>query len=290
MSAPVRLPEGAVAGDSGSGIQVFRDLTAWSEYRQGMSGSIGFVATMGALHAGHASLIERSRAENDQTVLSIYLNPTQFNNPQDLEKYPRTLERDLRMACALGVDAVITPTGEAMYADSFRYQVEEKTESNTLCGRHRPGHFTGVLTVVMKLLNLVRPDRAYFGEKDFQQYELIRDMCAAFFMAVDIVPCAIVREPDGLAMSSRNELLDAPSRARAGQLNVLIRSDLDDAAVMQTLTAAGFDVDYVVSREGRRFAAASLRSGERVVRLIDNVVLSRSGWCSDAHRPGRNPP
>ena len=253
-------------------LRVFKRLEGWRVCRSALVGSLGFVPTMGALHAGHGSLIERSVAENDYTVLSIYLNPTQFNNPEDLDCYPKTLERDLEMARTLGADFVITPTFEQMYADGFRFQVDETQFSTELCGEHRAGHFTGVLTVVMKLLNLTRADRAYFGEKDYQQYLLIRDMGDAFFMDVDIVPCATVREGDGLAMSSRNENLDAAGRVKAGILNDLIRSPLDDEAVAEALTEAGFEVDYVLSREGRRFAAASLTCGDRVVRLIDNTA------------------
>jgi pantoate--beta-alanine ligase len=255
-----------------SGPRVFKRLDDWRVCRSALQGSVGFVPTMGALHAGHGSLIERSVAENDYTVLSIYLNPTQFNNPQDLDCYPKTLQRDLQMARELGVDFVITPSYEQMYADGFRFQVDETRFSAELCGEHRPGHFTGVLTVVMKLLNIARADRAYFGEKDYQQYLLIRDMCEAFFMDVEIVPCATVREADGLAMSSRNENLDKAGRVKAGLLNNLIRSTLDDQQVAKALSEAGFDVDYIVSREGRRYAAASLECGDRVVRLIDNVA------------------
>ncbi len=251
--------------------QVFKQLEDWRACRSALEGSLGFVPTMGALHAGHGSLIERSVAENDFTVVSIYLNPTQFNNPKDLDCYPQTLARDLEMIEALGADFVITPSFAEIYADGYRFQVDETQFSGTLCGEHRPGHFTGVLTVVMKLLNLTRADRAYFGEKDYQQYLLIRDMCDAFFMDVEIIPCATVREDDGLAMSSRNENLDAAGRAKAGLLNRLIRSNLSDAQVAQALSEAGFEVDYIVSRDGRRFAAASLACGDRVVRLIDNV-------------------
>lgn len=265
-AAPVRVPA--------PGPRVFKRLEDWRVCRSALQGSVGFVPTMGALHAGHGSLIERSVAENDYTVLSIYLNPTQFNNPRDLDCYPKTLARDLEMARALGVDFVITPSYEQMYADGFRFQVDETEFSGELCGEHRPGHFTGVLTVVMKLLNLTRADRAYFGEKDYQQYLLIRDMCEAFFLPVDIVPCATVREADGLAMSSRNENLDAAGRVKAALLNNLIRSTLTDAEVIRGLTEAGFDVDYIVSRDGRRFAAASLQCGDRVVRLIDNVACA----------------
>lgn len=253
-------------------LKVFESIADWRLYRRSLKGSVGFVPTMGALHRGHGSLLERSVAENDHTVLSIFLNSTQFNKPEDLDCYPRTWKRDLRLACSLGVDAVVTPKHDDLYADGFRYQVDETEFSRELCGRHRSRHFTGVLTVVMKLLNIVRPDRAYFGEKDYQQLLLIRDMCQAFFMDVEIVGCKTVREDDGLALSSRNENLDVTSRAKAALLNTLIRSGLDDSTVAAALQEAGFCVDYIISREGRRFAAASLDSGGRSVRLIDNVA------------------
>lgn len=252
-------------------MKVFDRLADWRTVRASMDGSIGFVPTMGALHAGHATLIERSVEENSRTVLSIYVNPTQFDDAADLEKYPRSLDDDLALARDLGVDAVLLPRFEELYPDDFRYQVTETAFSNELCGRHRPGHFTGVLTVVLKLLNLVRPRRAYFGEKDYQQYLLIRDLCAALFVDVDIVPCATVREADGLAMSSRNALLDARARKLAPMLHELLASGMEDAEISKRLGEAGFSVDYVETRRGRRFGAAEIDSNGRHVRLIDNV-------------------
>lgn len=252
-------------------MKVIESIAEWRELRRTLPDSLGFVPTMGALHRGHAALLERSASENAVSVLSIYLNPTQFNNSADLAGYPKTLQRDLRIACRMGADYVITPRYAQMYADDFRYQIREQQFSRELCGAHREGHFTGVLTVVMKLLNLVRPDRAYFGEKDYQQYLLIADMCEAFFMDVDIVACETVRESDGLALSSRNELLDVRGRATAGVLNQLIRSDLEDSAVASALTRAGFAVDYIVTRDERRFAAGTLTCEQGDVRLIDNV-------------------
>jgi pantoate--beta-alanine ligase len=252
-------------------VKHYDDLGAWRATRRGLEGRVGFVPTMGALHRGHASLIQRSVAECDHTVLSIYVNPTQFNNPKDLEHYPRTLEADLAMAREFGVDSVVTPDYAALYPDGYRYRVDENAFSGTLCGAHRPGHFTGVLTVVMKLLNLVRPHRAYFGEKDYQQYLLIRGMCEAFFLDVDIVPCATVREADGLALSSRNTLLDAAGRALAPEFARLLRSAEPDAVVAERLTAAGFAVDYVETHGDRRFGAVVVRGKDREVRLIDNV-------------------
>ncbi|MEM7079236.1 MAG: pantoate--beta-alanine ligase [Pseudomonadota bacterium] len=254
-------------------MKVVETLAEWRELRRGLKGSLGFVPTMGALHEGHLSLLRRSRSLDDITVLSIYVNPTQFNDPNDLANYPDTLDEDLAAARRLGVDYVILPSYADMYADGYRYQVLENEFSLELCGGNRPGHFTGVLTVVMKLLNLVRPHRAYFGKKDYQQYLLIKDMCESLFMEVDIVGCETVRECDGLAMSSRNKLLDAKGRRLASRFNVLLASNDSDTHVIESLAALGFTVDYVVTRGKRRFGAVLLEGGERTVRLIDNVEL-----------------
>lgn len=253
-------------------MKIFDTLADWRVARASLQGSVGFVPTMGALHPGHAALIERCVAENDRTVLSIFVNPTQFDDPADLDKYPKSLDDDLALARDLGVDAVLLPRFDELYPDDFRFQVTETAFSNELCGRHRPGHFSGVLTVVLKLFNLVRPRRAYFGEKDYQQYLLVRDLCAALFVDVDIVACATVREADGLAMSSRNALLDARARRLAPVLHELLASDMEDAEISRRLDEAGFSVDYVETRRGRRFGAAALDSNGRRVRLIDNVA------------------
>lgn len=228
---------------------------------------VGFVPTMGALHAGHTALIDRSVAENDVTVVSVYVNPTQFDNAADLEKYPLTLDRDAQLAGSHGADVLFAPNYAEMYPDDFRYRIDETAFSRLLCGAHRPGHFTGVLTVVMKLLNIVHPDAAYFGEKDFQQLQLIRGMAEAFFLDVEIIGCPTVREQDGLAMSSRNLNLDDGSRKLAPSMHELISSDLPDDDVRAQLDQLGFDVDYIETHHGRRFAAAKLGQ----VRLIDNV-------------------
>lgn len=251
-------------------MKCFTQIADYQAYRPELNGKkIGFVPTMGALHAGHGSLIQQSIDSCDATVLSIYVNPTQFNNPDDLAKYPHTLEQDTKLAEALGVDVILRPDYQQLYPDGFRYLVDETEFSRTLCGEHRPGHFTGVLTVVMKLLNIVKPDQAYFGEKDYQQLSLIRGMAEAFFLDVDIIASPTVREPDGLAMSSRNLNLTPSERMRAMGLNEVLISDLDDEAAVLELARRGFDVDFVRSVGGRRFGAASL-SG---VRLIDNVAV-----------------
>jgi pantoate--beta-alanine ligase len=200
------------------------------------------------------------------------VNPTQFNDPEDLRNYPRDLDRDLAMLRAEGVDAVLAPSEAELYADAYRYRVTEGERSKALCGAHRPGHFDGVLTVVLKLLSIAGADRAYFGEKDFQQLDLIRGMADAFFLDTKIVGCPIVRERDGLAMSSRNALLGVDDRARAPGLRRALASSPTPEAAREALERAGFQVDYVEDRETgfglRRFGAARLGG----VRLIDNVA------------------
>jgi pantoate--beta-alanine ligase len=258
-------------------VKVFTDLGQWHDWRAGLGDhALGFVPTMGALHAGHQSLMHRSVAENAKTVLSIYLNATQFNDPKDLAAYPATLDADLQVAEQAGVDAVLLPTYEQIYPDDFHFQVDETELSQGLCGADRPGHFTGVLTVVMKLLNIVGASKAYFGLKDYQQYQLIQDMSAAFFLPVQIIGCDTVREADGLAMSSRNRLLDGCARAKAGEFNKILHHAASDAAAVTQLQALGARVDYEETRAGRRFGAIVLRSGDGEVRLIDNCAPPRA--------------
>lgn len=250
--------------------KLIKDMQEWIAIRRDLKKAgqtIGFVPTMGALHAGHASLLERSRTENDICVLSIYVNPTQFDNKEDLAKYPSTLDADFAIAEKAGIDYVIAPTYPQMYTDDYRYKVSENSLSTRLCGAHRPGHFDGVLTVVMKLFNLVQADRAYFGEKDYQQLQLVKGMAEAFFMDLQVVPCPTVREADGLAMSSRNVRLTPEERAVAPKLyEALIESKSAQEAI-QRLILDGFAVDYVEDIGTRRYAAAKLGA----VRLIDNV-------------------
>jgi pantoate--beta-alanine ligase len=251
-------------------IEVIRDLAAararMAELRREGS-SIGFVPTMGALHEGHLSLIEQARADSDRVVVSIFVNPTQYDDPDDLARYPRTLERDLMQAETAGADIAIHPEPDDVYHDHYRFRVTESELSRILEGAHRESHFDGVLTVVLKLLNIVGADRAYFGEKDWQQYLLVRDMAAAFFVGTEIVPCPIVREPDGLAMSSRNVHLTPDERMLAPEFHRLLSSGAEPGEIAGRLEAAGFEVDYV-ERHGDRVLGA-IRLGK--VRLIDNV-------------------
>ena len=224
---------------------------------------------MGALHDGHKTLLVKSRDENEISVLSIFVNPTQFNDKKDLEKYPKTWESDLAVAAEARVDFIFAPDFAEMYPDNYAYQVMEKDFSKSLCGQDRPGHFDGVLTVVMKLFQLVKPSQAYFGEKDYQQLHLIQGMTSAFFMDLKVIGVPTVREQDGLAMSSRNLRLSHEEREKAPFLHRTLTSASSAPAAVQTLNEAGFAVDYVVDKEGRRFAAAKLGS----VRLIDNVEI-----------------
>ncbi len=248
-------------------MKIYKKLYEFIQLRSQLNVRIGFVPTMGALHEGHLSLIERARKENDYVAVSIYVNPTQFNNQEDFQKYPSTLEDDLKLLEELKVNAVLLPDYESLYPDKFETYVDETVDSKILCGQYREGHFKGVLSVVIKLLNIVRPNACYMGEKDFQQLHLIQKMCHSLFIPTQIVACPTVREADGLAMSSRNKRLTATAREKAPMIYKLLNSELPNEEVINQLKTAGFDVEYVENHWGRRFAAASIDG----VRLIDNV-------------------
>ncbi len=254
-------------------MQIFKTLDKWQTFRKQIGGScktIGFVPTMGNLHVGHQRLLEKSVAENELTVLSIFVNPTQFDNPDDLENYPRTLERDKQLAQDIGVDVVFIPEYNALYPDDYQFKIIETVFADDFCEKRRQGHFNGVLTVVLKLLNLVKPTRAYFGEKDFQQYQLVAGMAKAFFLDTKIICCATVRDALGLALSSRNNRLTPEQYALAQQFPYFLRLKLSPEKISKRLTELGFLVDYITDHEGRRFGAVSIDG----VRLIDNISLT----------------
>lgn len=241
------------------------------ELRKKLKGKIGFVPTMGALHEGHISLVKRSVNENDITAVSIYVNPTQFNDPNDLKNYPKTIEKDIELLKKHKTDIVFTPNYKEIYPDNYTYRITETSISKILCGRFRPGHFDGVLTVVMKLLNIIKPHKAYFGYKDFQQYLLIKGMVKAFFIDSQIIGCPTVREKDGLAKSSRNMLLGELSRKKAPLIYKTIKdTSISDKEAKKILENEGFEVDYIETLWGRRFAAARIGG----IRLIDNVKIT----------------
>ncbi|HOJ63788.1 MAG TPA: pantoate--beta-alanine ligase [Spirochaetota bacterium] len=184
---------------------------------------IGFVPTMGALHKGHESLIERSIKENDTTIVSIFVNPIQFGPSEDFNKYPRPFENDKNICERLGVDILFNPEKEEIFGDNFLTFVDIEKLQNNLCGVKRPGHFRGVCTIVAKLFNIVTPDRAYFGKKDIQQLIIISKMVEDLNFDIEVIPCPIVREKDGLAMSSRNSYLTPEERKDATILNIAIK-------------------------------------------------------------------
>lgn len=250
--------------------RLWTETAAWLEQRRGLDGrSIGFVPTMGALHRGHASLVERCRKENDIVVVSIFVNPAQFNDPKDLDRYPRTVDRDLALLQELNADHVLAPPASDLYPTGYRFRLEPAGGAAVMEGAYRPGFLAGVLTVVLKLFGLVRPARAYFGEKDFQQLQVVTEMVQDFFLPIQVVPCPTVRASSGLAESSRNALLPAAALEKAPELYRAITTAGSPDDARTRLQSDGFEVDYVEDHWGRRFAAAHLDG----VRLIDNVAL-----------------
>jgi len=260
---------------------------------------IGLVPTMGAFHAGHLSLMREAKEEHHLVVVSLFVNPTQFNDPEDLEQYPRSLVDDMEQAAAAGVDILFHPTADEIYPKGFDTRVEVGDIARRFEGEGRPGHFSGVATVVAKLLNIVQPHSAYFGLKDYQQSVVVRRMVADLNLPVEIVAMPTVREPDGLAMSSRNQRLDRSSRARAAGLYRTLRRLRDQllahevgAPASAILTAGrgdlesehGLQVEYLALAAPDTLAPLTAVAEAMVllaaitvggVRLIDNVEVRR---------------
>ncbi len=254
----------------------------------------GFVPTMGALHRGHLSLVEKSKAESGLTVVSIYVNPAQFGPQEDLSKYPRDLEGDLELLSQLGTDLVFFPDDAQMYPQGYRTWVEVQGLSDVLCGASRPGHFRGVATVVLKLTQIVKPELMFMGLKDFQQIVVLERMLQDLNSETRIVRCPIVREEDGLALSSRNVYLDADERKRAACLNrawkqaqqlaaegCLDRVELQ-AAAEKTVLGAGGRIDYIKIVDADTLEEVeTVNENSRILlavfigrtRLIDNAAL-----------------
>lgn len=279
-------------------------VTTVAEARQAIGdlrasgGTVGLVPTMGALHEGHLSLVRAARAENDIVVVTIFVNPTQFGPNEDFERYPRDLDRDRRLCRQAGTDLIFCPTDGEMYREGHCSWVDVEGLTSGLCGRSRPGHFRGVCTVVTKFFNICRPDRAYFGEKDAQQLAVIERMVRDLNMPLEIVRCPTVREPDGLAMSSRNERLTPEERRQAPLLyraltraKESIASGMRDASsvrgTIHSLLAQATlgEVDYVeivraddltpvVTIEGECLVALAVRFRASGTRLIDNVRVA----------------
>jgi len=258
--------------------------------------SIGFVATMGALHRGHAELVRRAAADNDRVLVSIFVNPLQFGPKEDYARYPRALPADRKLVAAAGADAVYAPAMRRMYPEGFKTHVEVEGLSDLYCGRHRPGHFRGVATVVLKLFNQVRPDRAYFGEKDFQQFFLLKKMTRDLDVPVRLIAVPTVREKDGLALSSRNAYLSPAQRAAAPTLRAALKAGRTqarrrdatprsvEAAIRRALRGTPLRLQYAaVTDEETLLPSKDLRGRRRLLaavflgrtRLIDNLPLEK---------------
>ena len=235
------------------------------------SGSIGLVPTMGALHDGHLALLRAARAENEAVVMSLFVNPAQFAEGSDLARYPRDEARDLELAGEAGVDVVFAPSRDEMYPPDFQTWVDVTEVGSILEGRFRPGHFRGVATVVLKLFSIVRPTRAYFGQKDAQQVEVIRTLIRDLALEVELRVVPIVRDPDGLALSSRNALLSPDERRRALALSRALATGDRERALAELAAANGLEIDYIeVADFDPPVLAGAVRVGS--TRLIDNVV------------------
>jgi pantoate--beta-alanine ligase len=276
-------------------MQIVTTLPELRAARRALAGPVGFVPTMGYLHAGHISLVQRARAECASVAASIFVNPTQFGPSEDLEKYPRDLPRDLALLEAAGANLVWTPTPEIMYPPGFQTWVEVAGLTKGLEGEVRPGHFRGVTTVVAKLFNAVAPDKAYFGQKDAQQAAVIRRMARDLDFPSEIVVCPIVREPDGLAMSSRNVYLNPDERQAAivlfrslsaaksaydsgernsEKLRTLVRETVasEPLARLQYVSCADYNtLEESETVNGKTLLSMAVYLGK--TRLIDNFVL-----------------
>jgi len=257
--------------------------------------SVGFVPTMGALHEGHLSLIRAARLENAATVCSVYINPTQFGNPEDLAKYPRTMDQDLSLLKRESCDIVFCPDNFEMYGSSPPLNIAFPNLDDILEGEFRPGHFSGVAQVVAKLFNIIQPDRAYFGQKDFQQVMIVRRLVEALKFKVNVVAMPIIREPDGLAMSSRNQRLSADERGRAAILyTCLMRAREGLLAgkpvhalvdeVRSMCASKGVSLEYLAVADTKEFrllnsiddpsqAVILIAASVGSVRLIDNIMV-----------------
>lgn len=278
-------------------MQVHQSIAELRVWRGGCADILGFVPTMGALHAGHRALLDRMRAECDHAVCSIFVNPAQFGPNEDLARYPRPVEADLALCEAAGVDAVFLPERDEIYPAGSYTTINVSGLDDILEGAARPGHFAGVALIVTKLFNIVQPQRAYFGEKDYQQLCVIRRLTADLNLPMEIVPCPTVREADGLALSSRNVYLSSDERASAPRLHEALlavrhtylagerdpaRLVAAGATLLARARAARFELDYLVVVDSRTLAAVpeayddcrvlvAARLGS--TRLIDNIPL-----------------
>ena len=250
-------------------VHTIKDLQAGLTALRAQGKTVGLVPTMGALHAGHASLVKRCVAENDVAVVSVFVNPTQFNDKNDLVKYPRTLEADCRLLEACGVTFAFAPSVEEMYPEPDTRQFSYPPLDTVMEGIFRPGHFNGVCQVVSKLFDIVKSDRAYFGEKDFQQLAIIREMVRQMNFPLEIVGCPIVREEDGLALSSRNARLSADERQQALQISKVLFESREFATTHTVAETQKFVEDAIAAAPGLRLEYFELVDGNTLQKIAD---------------------
>lgn len=250
-------------------VHTIKDLQAALSALRAQGETVGLVPTMGALHAGHASLVKRCVAENDAAVVSVFVNPTQFNDKNDLVKYPRTLDADCALLEACGASFAFAPSVEEMYPQPDTRQFSFAPLDTVMEGAFRPGHFNGVCQIVSKLFDAVKPDKAYFGEKDFQQLAIIREMVRQMKFPLEIVGCPIVREEDGLALSSRNARLSAEQRQQALKISQTLFASRDYSASHTVAETQRFVEEAIASAPGLRLEYFELVDGNTLQKIAD---------------------
>lgn len=250
-------------------VHTIKDLQAALAALRAQGKTVGLVPTMGALHAGHASLVKRCVAENDAAVVSVFVNPTQFNDKNDLAKYPRTLEADCSLLEQCGAAFAFAPSVEEMYPEPDTRQFSYAPLDTVMEGKFRPGHFNGVCQIVSKLFEAVKPDRAYFGEKDFQQLAIIREMVRQLKFPLEIVGCPIVREEDGLALSSRNARLSAEERQQALKISQTLFTSRDFAKTHTVAETQKFVEDAIEAAPGLRLEYFELVDGNTLQKIAN---------------------
>ena len=253
--------------------EIIRDISKWRDIRKNKiqnNTSIGLVMTMGNLHQGHVSLLQKSISENNISILTIFINPTQFDNESDLDNYPKTELEDINIATKLGINYILIFNKKDLYPDDYKYQIHTFSPiSEIMEGKMRPNHFNGMLSIVLKMHCLIMPNKSYFGEKDYQQYHLIKEMIEAYLLPTEIIKCPIIRNNNNLALSSRNNRLNKKELILAEKFpEILSNFNINDEQVKQELVNHNFKVDYIKTYNNRRFGAVYLNK----IRLIDNVL------------------
>lgn len=252
--------------------EIITSIEACHALRNQLAGqNVGLVPTMGYLHKGHFSLVNKSQSQNDCTIVSIFVNPTQFNQKEDYEHYPSSIETDTEALKNRQVDYIFLPTATMMYPHDGNIHLKESKMSQRMEGAHRPGHFDGMLTIVMKLLWLFQPKHIYFGEKDYQQYALVQEMVESYAIPTQVIPCPTIRDPQGVAYSSRNARLSPNGYEQLVAFAKLLASGASPDTIQETAATQSMAIEYCEDYKQRRFAAIQIEG----VRLIDNIPLTK---------------